>query len=413
MNRAMKTLLSHGLRHPARSMSFNRLEKGLLAQVAKGNINVTYHPEIPHLAIFKYSTDCVIERNWNLFTLMARGLVLDMKNRDVVATPFMKFFNFNEIEDGSVSIVEKDYIVTEKVDGSLGIMFFYDEKWIVATAGSFASEQAVWATKWVRDNLRLGLINELTTYLFEIVYPENKIVINYDFSGLVLLGVFNGRGYETYGWGRKPSGYETLVEVSEIVGARVAQYYDFNDMASIVDSAKKLDVNEEGYVIRFASGVRLKVKGDEYVRIHRLISKLTPLAIWKNILLGEDLSEIKRELPEEMERDFDTIVSILTNKLAEFVAEVEALHKKTEHMTDKELGLYLRTKPVELDDRKFKTSIGYIFPLRKGKFYDSLSVFDSMFRNQVFKTFKPKRNILPGYVPSTIVNRFTDGPMGV
>jgi len=103
--------------HPAREMEFSDLTQGLFTEVEKGNINVNYHPQFPHLALFKYTHECATERKWNKFSLMARGLILDLQNKVVVATPFIKFFNFGEIESGSTSIIQSEFIVTEKADG--------------------------------------------------------------------------------------------------------------------------------------------------------------------------------------------------------------------------------------------------------------------------------------------------------
>jgi len=402
MNDVMEILLKHGKKHPSRVMEFQALVDGLFEEINRGNINVNYHPDFPHLALFKYSIDCVAGRNWNVFTLMSRGLILDLKNKVVVASPFMKFFNFGEIESGSASIIESEFTVTEKMDGSLGIMFYYEGAWRVATCGSFTSEQAKWAEEWIISNhVVLRSAWKKNTYLFEIIYPENKIVVNYNFSGLVLLAIFDPQGVEY--------SYEDLqVEASKKLRVAFVPKHDFDDMTSIVEKAETLTQNEEGYVIRFESGVRIKVKGAEYVRIHKLISKVTPLAIWDLLLNGDDLDEVKKELPEELEKDFDTIVWILSQKLESFVSEVEDMYDLTEHMSDKELGLYLAQRPQPFGKRKFNESIKYIFLMRKNKFHAALDDFSSLSRRKMFTAFRPKANVLLGYLPSSAATRFAD-----
>ena len=398
----MKSLFSFGVEHPARTMSFKELKDGLFAEIANDNINVSYHPEFPQLAIFKYSLNCVFERNWNKFTLMARGLILDLDAEVVVATPFVKFFNYGEIESGSFSVVESEFTVTEKVDGSLGIMFYYADAWRVSTAGGFSSEQAFWAMEWMQKNMPLDALDKTNTYLFEIVYPTNKIVVQYDFEGLVLLGI-----KDKYGLDYDP---KFLEKEATHLGTRCAKIYDFFDMDSILKRAETLPLSEEGYVIRFKSGVRLKIKGDEYVRVHKIISMVTPLAIWESMLNGDDLEEIKKQLPEEMEKDYDVMVSIFLDKLAAFVQEVEDLHEGTKEKSDKELGLYMSAHPEAFAGCEFKTSKSYIFTMRKGQFYDKLNDLDprQLMRRKVFSAFKPKANYLEGYTPSSAVNRFTD-----
>lgn len=396
----MKELLNFGVEHPARVIEFSELTKGLFAEVAEGNVNVTYHPDFPHLALFKYSQDCATERNWNKFSLIARGLILDLQGKKVVATPFSKFFNYGEIESGSKSIVESEFTVTEKMDGSLGIMFYYEDQFRFATAGSFISDQAKWAEAWMNDNMPIDKIDAKNTYLFEIIYHANKIVVSYDFEGLVLLSIFDGFGLEY--------DFEQIKWEASYMNVRNALQYDFKDMDSILANAETLNKNNEGYVIRFKSGLRLKIKGDEYVRIHRLLSRVTPISIWESILNGDNLEEVKKELPEEMENDFDTIIDTLYGKLNAFVKEVEAIHEKTKSMTDKELGLYIKKDPDDLRDREFKETLKYIFMMRKNKFYEALKDYESLGRRKIFKVFRPKGNVLDGYTPSSVVNRFTD-----
>lgn len=78
----------------------------------------------------------------------------------------------------------------EKLDGSLGILYQHAGAWHIATKGTFASAQAQWATDWLRRHIDPALLARFGAYtlLFEIVYPENRIVVDYgDRAGLTLL----------------------------------------------------------------------------------------------------------------------------------------------------------------------------------------------------------------------------------
>ena len=380
-------------------MDFDVLLSGLLEEEKNGNINIKYHPEYSNLALFKYSQDCVTEKNWNKFTLIARGLILDIENKIVVAVGFPKFFNYSEMEEGECSFLEPVFTTSEKMDGSLGILYSFNNKWRAATCGSFISDQAQWAEKWLYKNIDLNYLDSTNTYLFEVIYPENKIVVSYDFSGLVLLSIYDKYGLE---YNSHMLEYE-----SNCLGVRLRKEYTFNDIFEILKIAKNLDSTQEGFVIRFNSGVRLKVKGDEYIRIHRLISRITPLAIWDILLNKTDLISIKKDLPEELEKDFDNIISILQKKLRTFIDEVETMYNNTKDMTDKELGLYLQQHPEAFEGGEFDESKKYIFMRRKNKFYEVLKEDDSKGRRKIFNTFKPIGNNLDGYIPSSVANRFS------
>ena len=145
------------------------------------------------LRIFNYSKVCQFDRKWDDVTIQCRGLI--MRGDEIVARPFRKFFNLGEVEETKIENLPAEMPqVTEKFDGSLGILYFQpDGRPAIATRGSFTSDQALRATEMLRNmppfwnNIDLNL-----TYLFEILYPENRVVVNYgNREELVLIGLVN------------------------------------------------------------------------------------------------------------------------------------------------------------------------------------------------------------------------------
>jgi RNA ligase len=152
----------------------------------EGYVCVQRHPTVP-LYIYNYTSKAQYERVWNEVTLQCRGLILDANGR-VVARPFRKFFNLEEVQDLPAGPFE----VYEKLDGSLGILYWLGDEAYLATRGSFASEQSRRANGILQARYRhvLPRLDRGHTYLFEIIYPENRIVVNYGGrEDLVLLAV--------------------------------------------------------------------------------------------------------------------------------------------------------------------------------------------------------------------------------
>ena len=89
----------NNLPHYARQISFQSLHAGLTENVLNGYINVSYHPKYSNIQLYKYNRKCVFEKHWNDFTLIARGLIIDVENKKIIAVSFPKFFNYNEICD--------------------------------------------------------------------------------------------------------------------------------------------------------------------------------------------------------------------------------------------------------------------------------------------------------------------------
>jgi Uncharacterized conserved protein len=101
------------------------------------------HPTLP-LTIWNYSEKVQYEGLWDEVTVQCRGLITENNTGKVLVRPFAKFFNYEEVVDKNVIPLKGDYVyVQEKMDGSLGILFYYEGEWIMATRGSFTSEQAI------------------------------------------------------------------------------------------------------------------------------------------------------------------------------------------------------------------------------------------------------------------------------
>ncbi len=153
------------------------------------------------LAIYCYSPKCVYDKKWNKYTRMARGLIVNLKTGEVVARPFPKFFNLNEVEETRLeNLPMEEPEITEKLDGSLGILYKDSGKYFITTKGTFYSEQSEWATGFFRENFDKIKIPEGLTVLFEIIYPENRIVLDYGgLKQLFLIGAIEIKTGKDYG----------------------------------------------------------------------------------------------------------------------------------------------------------------------------------------------------------------------
>lgn len=137
--------------------------------VSRGLIQYQTHPYLP-LRIYNYTRDCQYNREWDEITLNCRGLVVEVPTGKVIAKPFTKFFNYEELEHTEeIPWGDEKIVVMDKLDGSLGIIFYYAGKWHVATKGSFTSDQAV-KGKEMFDNYKTDRLDKDNTYLVEIIY---------------------------------------------------------------------------------------------------------------------------------------------------------------------------------------------------------------------------------------------------
>jgi RNA ligase len=367
--------------HPARQMPFATLMAGLERALALGFVH-RRTDAASGLHLYIYTPRCVYEDGWDAFTVMARGLIVDEDAGQVVTTPFIKFFNVGERRG---EVPDLPFEAYEKLDGSLIIVFHHAGRWRAATKGAFESEQAVWAQSRL-DAADLSALKAGTTYLFEAVYPENRIVVRYPEPALVMLAAYDGDGREL--------SYDEVVGVSSALGWRAARRHGFASIGEMVRHAAVLPRDEEGFVMRFSNGLRLKLKGAEYRRIHALISRCTPLAMWEAIANGDDMAAIRRDLPEEFWADFDDIVRLLNASIAAVEARVAEVAAGVAHLSDKELGLSLNSLPADARP--------YVFGFRKA------GAITGKARDTLMRSIRPTGNVLAGYVPSYAMGRVLD-----
>lgn len=249
---------------------YNLLDPLLLKRmVAEGYVRIQNHPSLP-LAIYNYTEKAQYERVWNDATSVCRGLIVHAKLGDIMARPFRKFHNYGENEAGTPEL-SASAVVTDKADGSLGILYPSDEGWSVATRGSFCSEQAIHATRvWQERYQEKFDPVPGWTYLFEIVYPRNRIVLDYgDTDDLIHLGCVNVETGQT-------------VLPDPLWPGPVVDRFAFRTLADAL-AAEPRD-NAEGLVVWFPdTDKRVKIKQDDYVALHALLTTCTARTIWLHL----------------------------------------------------------------------------------------------------------------------------------
>ncbi len=295
------------------------------------------HPTLD-LTIWNYTPKVQYERLWDDITIQCRGLVTNSKG-EIVARPFKKFFNYEEHKPEDLP--NEFFEVYEKMDGSLGILFYYeyelsDERryniwfnnnyetgmerffdpqnlpdfdnpyyeptpktkgeWIMATRGSFTSPQAIKGKKLL-EKYNFNRLHTDYTYLFEIIYKENRIVCEYDYEDIVLLGMIETKSGTEVNIHNSNEDIRFQNMISNI-GFRVVMLY--KTWGESYDLLKEEISNDrEGYVIRFKNGFRMKIKGEEYKRLHRILTNISNRDIFEYVKEGKPLDEILDKVPDE------------------------------------------------------------------------------------------------------------------
>lgn len=336
-------------------------KKNLDKLVEEGWLISQTHPELD-LTIYNYSQKTQYERFWNEETLSCRGLVMDSYG-NIVARPFKKFFNFGEV---SSEIPDLPFEAFEKMDGSLGIFFWYKGNPIFASRGSFTSEQALKGKSMIIEK-EYEILSDGVTYLFEIIYEENRIVVDYgNDERLVLLGAIET---ET----GKEIPYKELEDKLSDKGFELVKKWD--SKISIDSILKENDSNREGYVLRFSNGYRIKIKFEEYCRLHRIVTNISNISIWERIKDDLPLDEILDRIPDEF---YDWVKQTEENLRDNYQDILEECEKDL-YRIRQDLGNSERREYAEIIKTKKYPSV--IFYMLDGKRVNEM----------IWKLVKPKR----------------------
>lgn len=294
--------------------------------ITEGYVRRQTHDTEP-LTIYNYTHVAQFDNLWDDITTKCRGLIVD-DSGTIVARPFPKFFNYGQVPMKNVP-THKPCLVYEKMDGSLGISYPTSKGLQIATRGSFSGPQAQWASqRWETHYSNIN-VPEGFTALFEIIYQQGRIVVDYRYEDLVLLAVIEIETgidiplWEVDWWeGRKATLYPEIKSLEES--------YTFGTGNKFTE--------DEGIVVAWfwpdRPAYRLKVKHPEYLIKHKAVFGLSTTSIWELCAMGGDLKELAEILPDEFydwaKETFDEYQRAYKTMFDETVAEF----REIEHLME-------------------------------------------------------------------------------
>lgn len=250
----------------------------------------------------------------------ARGIIIDTQTLDVACWPFRKFGNYGEYYADSIDWSTAR--VQEKVDGSIMKLWNDGERWRVSTNSAITNDQPVrfgshsltnlfWKAA-EKQHLDTEVLDPSETYIFELVSPDNTIVIEYPETAIYHIGTRSN---------------VTGEERNEDIGIMRPASYPLHSLDACIDAAGKLNaggkVSREGYVVVDGDWNRVKVKSPDYVAVHHLLSEMSERKLIEAVLDGES-DEIRSYYPQteeafgRYERAYARIIERTERRLGEF-----------------------------------------------------------------------------------------------
>ena len=136
---------------------------------------------------------------------------------------------------------------------------------------------------------------------------------------------------------------------------------DYRELKKIISS------NQEGFVVKFRSGQRMKIKGEEYVRLHRLLTNFSNVDIWESLMLNRDLNLMLERVPDEFDAWVRNTIDDLKQKFISL--EDQALGILKQKIMEKGLS---RKGIAEILKHETPMNMAIIFCMIDGKDYSEI-----------------------------------------
>jgi RNA ligase len=228
-----------------------------------------------------------------------RGLVFDLAG-NVISPGFEKFFNLNENAETQCMHMDlgQPHVICEKADGSLiRPIPMSPGGYRLATKMGLTSV-ALQPEAWVQQNPSYDrfiqhMLSEGWVPLMEWCSRQNRIVVDYPNDRLILLAMR-----------RVQDGvYMTLAQMQELAtkyGVELVRRYEGTvcNMQYLMDETRDLQ-GQEGWVIWFDNGYRVKLKASSYLEIHKAKEALVRENVVLDLILSERLDDVKSLLTIE------------------------------------------------------------------------------------------------------------------
>jgi RNA ligase len=301
----------------------------LAVEVELGRVRRIPHSNLP-LSIYNYTEQTQFSKAFNEVNSMCRGLVISNEG-EIVARPFKKFFNFEEL-GASSSEFSPDKIseIWTKEDGSLIVAFWWEGSWLTITRGSWASDQAIAAPNLLSKRFLCGA-NRAKTYLFELVGPSNiNVVRNYEKDLLILLGAIDTNS-------AVESTADEIRAYGEIFGFSTPNLWKAREFSYDIIK-NNINPNFEGVVLKNKWGERCKIKTDTYVQLHKMLTGLSESGIFK---LWQDRMAAKLSMegiPDEFFAEINQKMDAIDGRWVKYKESVFSEWEETKDLLNKGLS---------------------------------------------------------------------------
>ena len=298
---------------------------------------------IDYVFVDKHSFDDIMRRE-------CRGIIFD-RNGYLISRPFHKFFNLGEREETQPEKIDlsKKHEVLIKADGSMirpvmldgsvvpmtrkGLTDVAKQSWDEAF-DTFSDEDLEIIFDWLDRGF---------TPIFEFVSPTNKIVIEYEKPEFILLGCRHNL----------TGGY------TGIVSSTLMTHKRFDDARHLQEHTRSLDEKIEGYVVRFDDGHMIKIKTDEYLRLHKVIDAFESEKNILGMILNDGADDLYPTLEDHKANQLLSFEMTVNNRIQKIATQIRQDVERESILSQREFAEYVQKEIPRLYQPLY-------FQIRKG-----------------------------------------------
>ena len=283
----------------------------------------------------------------------SRGIVLEVVDGDanVVCWPFRKFGNYGESYVDNIDWNSAS--VQTKVDGSIMKVWFdkreEENRWRVSTnstINAYDNKNGLYvnfgeifdeAAKGVLD---YSILNKDYTYIFELVSPKTRVVIDYPETKIYHLGTRSNI-----------TGQELLTDI----GVEKPKEYYLNNLNDCIKAAQMLNnakeesdrfnVEYEGFVVCDKNFNRIKIKSPEYLTAHNALNNgILSYARTIEIIENNEIEEYGTYFPQHLDKlkEYEKKYYEVINNIEKYINYATKLFNTKAHQDMKEVAQIIK-----------------------------------------------------------------------
>lgn len=233
-----------------------------------------------------------------------RSVVINTKREELVLTPFRKFRNLNECgttsENRIAKLIETATTIefANKLDGSMQSARWYENHLMMSGSRALDPKKSYRLAGGYEMIQNAPNYMEMIkaqpgyTFIFERIAADDPHIVAYSENdhGMYLVGM---RSVTT---GQELS-YETIKAIASEYGVKTPETFD-TTFSDVISNLNKTTCDEaEGFVLNI-DGFKVKIKYDDFVTNHKLISALSSPKIIIKSISDDTFDDLVSKIPE-------------------------------------------------------------------------------------------------------------------